>query len=250
MDESAKQVTPEEIRAVTALLRRAYPYIESRKRAEGVLDEPPLDSLVRAILSQNTNDRNRDRAFAALRARFPDWNAVPEAPVDAVAEAIRATNYAFTKAQRIQAILTTLRAEHGTATLEFLRTWPTERTLAYLRGFPGVGKKSAAVVCLFALRRPVMPVDTHVHRVTRRLGWIGLKTSAERAHDLLQQLLPPALIFPLHMGLWEHGRVTCRPVPHCAQCAVYAYCIYAAKTSPEPFVDDAIAQTANERRAA
>ncbi|MHB9026587.1 MAG: endonuclease III domain-containing protein [Armatimonadota bacterium] len=238
--------TQQEIRRVADLLARAYPYIRQRKEGEGVLAEPPLASLVRTILSQNTTDRNRDVAFVALRARYPEWAAVAEAPTGELAEVIHVTNYAYTKAGRIQNILHTLYQEHGAYTLDFLNEWPTERILDYLKSFPGVGEKSAAIVCLFSLGRPVIPVDTHVYRVTQRLGWISEKTSPERAHAMLQALIPPDLIMPLHMGLWEHGRLTCRPAPRCAQCAIYAFCIFSAKTAPEPPVEQAIAITSQQ----
>ena len=246
MSDIPKQVTEAEVRRVAELLNRAYPYIYQRKSAEGVFDEPPLSSLVRAILSQNTTDVNRDRAFHALRQALPSWEAVADAPTTEVAEAIRQTNYALTKAGRIQAILRQLREEQGAITLDFLRVWPTERILHYLTAFPGVGRKSAAIVSLFSLGRPVAPVDTHVFRVAQRLGWIGAHTSPERAHDVLQALIPPELVLPLHMGLWEHGRLTCRPVPKCGQCAIYHLCCYPAKTAPEPPIEEAIACTASQ----
>ena len=227
------------IRLVAERLALAYPYIQEQKQREGVLDDPPLDSLLRAILSQNTTDVNRDRAFAALRGRFPTWQEAADAPVEEVATAIRETNYAFTKAGRILDILRRLRAEHGTPTLDFLREWPTPRIIDYLRGFPGVGAKSAAIVCLFSLRRPVMPVDTHVLRVSERLGWIPPRTNAERAHELLQQLVPAELIFPLHLGMWEHGHTTCRPTPRCSQCVIYECCHFTPKTAPMPSVPEA-----------
>jgi len=249
MPEQEKQVTSDEITEVTRLLTQAYPYIRRQKMAEGVLTDSPLESLVRAVLSQNTTDVNRDRAFTTLRARFPSWDQVADAPVEEVAEAIRESNYMFTKAGRLQQLLRELRAEHGTPTLDFLRGWPTERVLAYLTHFPGVGNKSAAIVALFALGRPVMPVDVHVHRVAQRLGWIGEKDTPERAHQVLQRLIPDDLIFTLHVGMWEHGHTTCRPVPKCRQCAIYRCCIYPAKTAPMPTVEEAVAMTAGKKAA-
>ncbi|MHB0937804.1 MAG: endonuclease III domain-containing protein [Armatimonadota bacterium] len=249
MPEQAKQVTPEEIECVAELLVRAYPYIRQHKTAEGVLTDSPLESLVRAVLSQNTTDVNRDRAYNALRLQYPSWDQVADAPTEEVAEAIRQTNYAFTKAGRIQQILRELRDEYGAPTLDFLREWPTDRILTYLKHFPGVGSKSAAIVALFTLGRPVMPVDVHVHRVTGRLGWIGEKTSPERAHVILQRLIPEDLIFTVHVGMWEHGHTTCRPVPKCRQCAVYRFCLYPAKTAPIPPVEEAIAITAGRKAA-
>lgn len=249
MSEKAKQVTQDEIQCVAKLLARAYPYIRQQKTAEGVLTDTPLESLVRAVLSQNTTDVNRDRAFNTLRRRFPDWNQVADAPVEEVADAIRQTNYAFTKAGRIQQILRELRDKYGAPTLDFLREWPTDRILTYLTHFPGVGSKSAAIVALFALGRPVMPVDVHVHRVAQRLGWIGEKDSPERAHTILQRLVPEDLIFTVHVGMWEHGHTTCRPTPKCRQCAIYRFCRYPAKTAPEPPVEEAIAITAGRKSA-
>lgn len=250
MNDVAKELAPDEINRVAERLRLAYPYIYSRKQREGVLNDTPLESLIRAILSQHTTDVNRDRAFAALRQRYSTWKAVVDAPYEELAETIRLTNHAYTKATRIQQILRQIRDEHGMLTLDFLRNWPTGEILDYLRSFPGVGEKTAAIVCLFSLKRPVMAVDTHVFRVTQRLGWISAKTSSERAHQVLQAQLPEELILPLHMGLWEHGRVTCRPLPRCAQCAVYEFCIYEAKTAPQPRVEEAIAKTAGLGRAA
>lgn len=249
MIRKGKTLSPHEILRVAERLALAYPYVAARKKAEGVLDDPPLDSLMRAVLSQDSTDLSRDRAFAALKANYPDWDAVAEAPTEEVLAAIRVTNHAPTKAQRIHDLLSALRNAHGTPlSLDFLRDWPTEEIMAYLQQFKGVGVKSAAVVCLFSLRRPVMVVDRHVHRVTQRLGWIEPTTTPERAHTILQALIPPSLVFPLHVGLWEHGRVTCRPVPKCGQCAIYAFCIFLAKTAPEPPLAQAIAITAGEEQ--
>ena len=236
----AKGVSLEEIDAVAGRLARAYPEIRRQKQREGVLDEAPLDSLLRTILSQNTTDVNRDRAFAALRQRFPTWDAAADASVEAFAAAIRETNYARTKAARMQHILRQLRAEQGTPTLDFLRDWPTPRVLDYLQHFPGVGAKSAAIVCLFALGRPVIPVDTHVFRVSSRLGWIPARTAVARAHRLLQALVPPPLIMPLHLGMWAHGHYTCRPHPRCVACVIYEFCVFPEKSAPMPAVEEAL----------
>jgi endonuclease-3 len=221
------------VRAVAGRLGQAYHVDKSEMRADD-----PLRGLVRTILSQNTNDRNRDAALAALDARYPAWEAVISAPRAELAEAIRASNHAYTKAERIQEILRGLAAEHGRPTLDVLREWPTERAHDYLVGMRGVGRKSAAIVLMFSLGRPVLPVDTHVHRVTQRLGWIGPKVGKEEAHDVLQALVPPDLVYPIHVGMWEHGRVTCRPVPHCARCPIFDFCIFPQKTAPHGILPD------------
>jgi endonuclease-3 len=243
MPKGEKQVAPDEITRVAELLARAYPYIQRQKAAEGVFSDTPLESLVRAVLSQNSTDVNRDRAFASLRRQFPSWRQVAEAPAEDVAKAIT-TNFNITKAKRIQAILRFLHDEYGDYSLDFLREWPTERIVTFLTGLPGIGRKSAAVISLFALGRPVVPVDRHVLRIAQRLGWLPEEVAAERAHDLLQRLIPEELILPLHMGMWAHGHATCRPTPICAQCAIYHFCLFPAKTAPEPPVEKAIAITA------
>lgn len=251
MAETAKPVTQNEISRVAERLQRAYPYIHVRKVHEGVLSDPPLDSLIRAILSQHTTDVNRDRAFNALKSTYRDWNTIADAPLEELTDIIHFTNHAYTKAQRIQAILHELREQYPEPTLDFLRQWPTEQVIEYLRHFTGVGEKTAAIVCLFSLKRPVMAVDTHVYRVAQRLGWLREQTNPDKAHGILQRLIPCDLILPLHMGLWEHGRVTCRPKPKCAQCAVYEFCIYSEKTAPMPDVSSAITVTSGiERKAA
>jgi endonuclease-3 len=227
-----KPVTEAEVREVCERLSRVYHPDKS-----ALVADDPLRSLVRTILSQNTNDQNRDAALAELDRRFPNWDAVAEAPVEAIAEAIRASNHAYTKAARIREILRSLKAEHGCLTLDFLRDWPTDRIHEFLTSMHGVGRKSAACVLMFSLQRPVLPVDTHVHRVSERLGWIPPNATSETAHDLLQALVPPELVFPLHVGMWEHGRVTCRPVPRCARCPIYAFCIYPHKTAPHGLLE-------------
>jgi len=248
MPEQEKQVTPEEIARVAELLSRAYPYIRQQKAAEGVFADSPLESLVRAVLSQNTNDVSRDRAFVSLRRHFPSWRQIAEAPEQEVAKAIP-TNFNNTKARRIQEILHILHGEYGDYTLDFLRDWPTDRIVKFLTDLPGVGRKSAAIVSLFTLDRPVVPVDRHVLRVAQRLGWLPENVTTDRAHDLLQRLIPEELILPLHMGMWAHGHETCRPTPICAQCAIYRCCLYPAKTAPEPPVEKAIAITAGKKAA-
>ncbi len=190
-------------------------------------DGDPLAALVNTILSQNTNDRNRDIAFAALRARFPTWEGVRDAPTDAVIEAIRPAGLAPTKGPNIQAALRQITAERGELTLAFLETLPLEEARQWLTRLNGVGPKTAAIVLLFALGRPAFPVDTHVHRVTRRLGLIPQNTSREKAHILLEALVPPELYWALHLNLIAHGRRVCHArKPACEKCPLCAQCAY------------------------
>jgi endonuclease III len=196
-------------------------------------DNEPLATLVNTILSQNTNDRNRDLAFAALRAQFPTWEAVRDAPAGAVIDAIRPAGLAPTKGPNIQAALRQISVERGELSLEFLKTWPLEEARRWLTHLNGVGPKTAAIVLLFALERPAFPVDTHVHRVTKRLGLIPPGTSREKAHILLENLIPEALYYPVHLNLIEHGRQTCHARrPACEVCPLQNRCVY-YQTRPE-----------------
>ena len=185
----------------------------------------PLDLLIGTILSQNTTDRNSDAAFDRLRQVLPDWNAAAEAPLWKIAGAIRPAGLHRRKAAHIRAILRRLRQERGRADLDFLRRWPTDRVKEYLRALPGVGPKTAACVLLFSLKRPVLPVDTHVHRVSRRLGLIGPRVSAEKAHDLLAGRVPPEKVYALHVLLIHHGRRICHARrPNHAACMLRDVC--------------------------
>jgi len=190
-------------------------------------DGDPLAALVNTILSQNTNDRNRDIAFAALRAEFATWEAVRDAPVDAVIDAIRPAGLAPTKGPNIQAALRKITAERGELSLAFLEKLPLEKARRWLTDLNGVGPKTAAIVLLFALGRPAFPVDTHVHRVTKRLGLIPQNTSREKAHTLLEALVPPELYWTLHLNLIAHGRQVCHArQPACVECPLQTQCAY------------------------
>src|SRR6266852_2232272 len=152
---------------------------------------PALDELVSTILSQNTNDLNRDRGFEALRARFPSWEAVRDAPEAEVIDAIRPAGLANQKGPRIQQVLRAITQERGALDLEFLRDRPVDEARVWLTQFKGVGPKTAAIVLLFSLGLPAFPVDTHVHRVTGRLGLRPDKLSADDSHAYFEGLLPP-----------------------------------------------------------
>ncbi len=185
----------------------------------------PLDELINTILSQNTNDRNRDLAYARLRERFPTWEAVRDAPLAAVTDLIRPAGLSTTKAPRIQEALRRITAERGALNLDFLRQMPVDEARRWLTGLKGVGPKTAAIVLLFTLGMPAFPVDTHIHRVTRRLGLIPPRTSREKAHELLEALVPPRIYRAFHLNLIEHGRHTCRARrPQCESCALRDLC--------------------------
>lgn len=185
----------------------------------------PLDELILTVLSQHTSDLNADRAFTSLRATFPTWEAVAAASPDAVADAIRSGGLANTKAPRIQGILREVFDREGSYDLSRLGTMPDAEARAYLTSLPGIGPKTAAVVLSFALGRDTIPVDTHVHRVARRLGIVPPTTTAERADLLLHELIPDGLRTQLHVALIRLGREICKaPTPRCRQCPLNDLC--------------------------
>jgi len=185
----------------------------------------PVAVLVSTILSQNTNDRNRDRAYERLRERFPTWEAVRDAPLEDLIAAIRPAGLAPTKAPRIQETLRRIWAERGEFSLDFLADMPLEAARAWLLSIPGIGPKTAAIVLLFAFGRPAFPVDTHIHRVCRRLGLIPARATREQAHTLLEELIPPDLYYPLHLNLIALGRDVCHPRnPECGRCVLRDEC--------------------------
>ncbi|MGH2952168.1 MAG: endonuclease III domain-containing protein [Solirubrobacterales bacterium] len=186
----------------------------------------PIAELVRTVLSQNTSDTNRDVAYERLRARFPTWERVRDAPLQEIEQAIRPGGLSQTKAPRIKEILGLLPLEHGEPSLDWLAEAPRDEAIDYLVGLPGVGRKTAACVMLFALGRPEIPVDTHVHRVGGRLGLFDERASFELAHDEMLRITDPEDAYELHMNLIEHGRRICRPRPRCPQCALRRMCPY------------------------
>jgi endonuclease III len=186
----------------------------------------PLEELILTVLSQHTSDLNAERAFADLRVVYPQgWEAVVDAPTGEVADAIRSGGLANSKAPRIQAILREVRDREGAFDLSGLRAMDDDAARSYLMTLPGIGPKTAAVVLSFALGRDAIPVDTHVHRVTRRLGLIPPKASAERADRLLHDLVPEGLRTPLHVAFIRLGREVCKAQrPACPICPLRRMC--------------------------
>lgn len=185
----------------------------------------PITELVYTILSQHTSDLNSQRAGDILLTKFGSWEAVTEAPLSAIEETIRPAGLSKQKAPRIKGALQTILKLRGTLSLDFLAGLPLNDAKSWLRQLPGVGPKTTAIVLCFALGMPAMPVDTHIHRVSKRLGLIGPKVNADLAHDLLEPMVPPNEIFSFHMGLIVHGRTTCKALrPRCKDCVLRTKC--------------------------
>jgi endonuclease-3 len=216
-----QQVLQTKARAVQDRLLDIYGEPEWRPHLD------PVSELVSTILSQNTNDVNRDVAFNRLVARFPSWEQVRDADVEEVVKAIRPAGLANQKGPRIQDALRIITQEQGELTLDFLADVPVEEAKTWLSSIKGVGPKTAAIVLLFSLGRPAFPVDTHVHRVTKRLGLIGPRASREKAHVELELLVAPEDYYAFHLNLIRHGRQVCTSrKPHCLDCALTDLCDY------------------------
>jgi endonuclease-3 len=188
---------------------------------------PPLDELVSTILSQNTNDTNRDRAFQALRQRFPTWEAVRDADEQEVIDAIRPAGLGNQKGPRIQNMLREITRQRGELSLDFLAQLPDAEALEWLMTFKGVGPKTASIVLLFSLGKPAFPVDTHIYRVSGRLGLRPDNMSADQAHAHLGQLFPAEAYYAAHLNLIRLGREICQARrPRCDTCPLQNLCEY------------------------
>jgi len=193
---------------------------------------PPMDELVSTILSQNTNDLNRDRAFRELRRRFATWEEVRDAPRSSVIAAVRVAGLANQKGPRIQAILREITRERGRLDLSFLGDLPMHEARAWLMSFKGVGPKTAAIVMQFSLNKPAFPVDTHIYRVTGRIGLRPPAMTVEKAHSHLEALFAPETYYAAHLNLIRLGREFCHPrKPDCPACPARRYCDFEPKTA-------------------
>ena len=189
------------------------------KRAE------PMDELIYTVLSQHTSDLNTDRTFADLRATFPMWQEIVDAPTEAIQETIKHGGLSKIKAPRVQAILREIHRQRGEYSIDFLADMPFDEARKWLLSLPGVGEKTAACVLLFSLGRPALPVDTHVHRVSGRLGLIPKKMNADKAHYMLESHLDESQVYQFHVDLIEHGRRVCHARrPNCRDCILTDLC--------------------------
>ena len=209
----------ERIKQIVGLLEREYGVSEWQPHND------PVSVLVQTILSQNTSDTNSRPSFHSLRACFHKWEDVAEADVDAIARCISSGGLGNIKARRIKRSLNEIIRERGRLELDFLKQLSLSEAEDWLLGLPGVGEKTARVVLLFSLGMPALPVDTHVWRVTKRLGLINSKASLHEAHRILGEIVPPAYVYQFHVLMIEHGRRTCRARnPNCPGCVLRDIC--------------------------
>ena len=210
-------------------------YKKMRQISDGLLDvygpiewitrRKAIDELVYTILSQHTSDVNSERAFANLMSEFGDFDSVADADEKEIEITIRSGGLSKSKAPRIKKVLNEIRAEVGSFDLSFLSEMPMQNAKEWLMKFNGIGPKTAAIILCFSFQMPAMPVDTHIFRVSKRLGLIGKKITAEKAHDLLERAVPSAEVFQFHMFLIRHGRDTCKARrPSCDVCVLSHIC--------------------------
>jgi endonuclease-3 len=215
-----------DIESIIDLLKKTYGAQEFHPH------HSPLAELVQTILSQNTSDANSRSAYRALVEAFDSWDKILVADIDRIARTISSGGLAQIKAQRIQQALREIKQRRGKLDLNFLNDMPVPEAREWLKQLPGVGNKTANCVLLFALGKPALPVDTHIFRVSKRLGLVPGKASLDEAHRILEEQVPPECIFEFHVLMIEHGRRTCGAQrPHCSQCAIKPLCQFCAKTA-------------------
>jgi len=217
----AARLAPKEI-----VERLSELYGEPELRTHG----DPMTELVLTILSQNTSDGNSGRAFMRLTSRFPTWETVKAADPAQIEDAISIGGLAKVKTPRIKRVLEDVWEQRGSFDLAFLGEMPLDDAKSWLTALPGVGPKTAACVLMFGLGRPALPVDTHVHRVSQRLGLVPNKATAEKSHDLLEAILEPDDVYPFHISLIKHGRRICHAQrPKCDECPLLDGCPFGRK---------------------
>jgi endonuclease-3 len=208
--------------AIEEIIERLEQAYGPRKWQPG---KDPIDVLIGTILSQNTSDANSGRAFASLKASFDSWEAVASAPAEHIARVIKSGGLSQIKAVRIKQVLEQIEKEQGRISLDSLEAMDMAEAEDYLMRLPGVGHKTASCVLLFSLRKPSLPVDTHIFRVARRLGLIDSGASAEKAHSLLQEQIPHSMVYQFHIHMIEHGRQICHArQPRCNRCILRSIC--------------------------
>src|SRR4030042_531364 len=212
-------MSPLSISEIRGLLAKEYGRLKWHSHRD------PVAELILTILSQNTSDHNSRRAFDSLIKRFGSWESVAGGSVEDIAEAIKLGGLARVKAPRIKRIIEQIKAERSSLDLGFLNEMPVAEAKAWLQSLPGVGPKTAACVLLFSLGKPVLPVDTHIHRVAKRLGLIDSRVSAEKAHEILGEMVPVRDVYQFHIHMIEHGRRVCKAQrPRGRECVLLKVC--------------------------
>ncbi|HEV7902581.1 MAG TPA: hypothetical protein VGO96_01975 [Pyrinomonadaceae bacterium] len=223
VDEAGEASSTDErpIRYIIQNLERAYGVPQNTRRSD------PLDMLIEIILSQATSDTNSRRTFAALKRRFPTWDAALRARESTIARTIQSGGLANQKAAVIKSLLRQIKQERGTLDLSFLHELALEEATRYLSQFRGIGPKTIACTLLFACHTEVFPLDTHIFRILRRVGLIPQKCTDRRAHEIMNGLVPHGKFYSFHVNLIRHGRALCRPRdPLCERCPIVEYCDY------------------------
>jgi endonuclease-3 len=217
------------IKKINSLLEKKY----GKKIWEKGYD--PLSELILTILSQNTSDTNSHRAYRSLIKKFKNWEKVRKAKVKEIEKAIKVGGLSEIKSKRIKDILEQIYEENKSLDLSFLKKWEDEQIKNYLLQFKGVGEKTAACVLLFSLKRKVMPVDTHILRVSKRLELLSQKTDSVQAHKIFLKLVPKNLVYSFHLNMIEQGRKVCKAKnPCCDICNLYNLCPYPKKKLINP----------------
>jgi endonuclease-3 len=215
----------EKLTAVISQLEETYGIEVWQRKKRSV-----LDSLIQTVLSQSTSDWNRDLAWAALKKSYPNWEAVIKLSKKQLADVIRSAGLANQKAERILEILKWIKNEYGELNIDFICSRPEEEVIATFIKLKGVGIKTISVVLAFACGKDIFPVDTHVHRLCRRFGFVPANASADKTHFLMQEVLPPGKAFSFHINLLKHGRQICKAQnPLCDRCPVFDWCEYELK---------------------
>ncbi len=221
----------DKISKVIELLNNEYGEKVWKKRYE------PLDQLIQTILSQNTTDKNSHAAFSNLKRKYPTWESLLKASENDIAETIRVGGLGNIKAKRIKEALIAIKEQKQNLDLSYLKEIPQEEALSFLTKLKGVGPKTAACVLLFSFGKPVLPVDTHIYRVSKRISLIG-NVGRLRAHKILQQMIPEKQIYSFHINMIEHGRRICKTNPNCPECVLKKICNSAPNFLKKKLISD------------
>lgn len=215
----------EKIRTVIEKLEEAYGVQRWQNK-----NRNPLNVLIKTVLSQSTSDWNCDMAWEALKIKYPTWEEVLQLSKSELADTIRSAGLANQKAERILEILQRINHEYGQLNIDFICELPADKVIEIFTKLKGIGIKTISVVLAFACGKDIFPVDTHVHRLCRRFGFVPRNASAEKTHHLMQELVPAGKSYSFHINLLKHGRQICKAQnPVCGKCPVFQWCTYELK---------------------